>query len=62
MASVNKDAKGWRILYVHPNGSRKTLRLSGLNKTKVEAIGRHVDELCRAKVYRQSVGCCEEVI
>ncbi len=49
MASVNKDAKGWRVLYVHPDGSRKTLRLSGLNKAKTEAIARHIDELCKAK-------------
>jgi integrase len=49
VASVNRDAKGWRVLYVHPDGSRKTLRLSGLSKAKAEAIGRHVDELCKAK-------------
>ncbi|MCA9018265.1 MAG: site-specific integrase, partial [Planctomycetaceae bacterium] len=55
MASVNKDAKGWRVLYVHPDGRRKTLRLSGLNKAKVQAIGRHVDELCQAKASGQPI-------
>lgn len=55
MASVNKDVKGWRVLFVHPDGTRKTLRLSGLNKSKAEAIGRHIDELCKARASAQPI-------
>lgn len=49
MASVNKDAKGWRVLVVMPDGQRKTIRLTGLNKAKAEQVGRHIDELVQAK-------------
>lgn len=55
MASVNKDAKGWRVLFVSPDGTRKTLRLTGLNRAKAESIGRHVDELCSARGSGQPV-------
>jgi integrase len=52
MASVNKDAKGWRVLFVDSNGIRKTIRLSGIpkmNKARAEEIGRYVDDLNGAK-------------
>ena len=49
MATVNKDSKGWRVLVVMPDGQRKTIRLTGLNKSKAEQVGRHVDELVQAK-------------
>ncbi|MEO2015274.1 MAG: phage integrase SAM-like domain-containing protein, partial [Fuerstiella sp.] len=46
MASVNKDSKGWRVLFVDPNGDRKTLRPGkGTNKATAEQIGRYVDVL-----------------
>ena len=32
-----------------PDGQRKTIRLTGLNKSKAEQVGRHVDELVQAK-------------
>lgn len=52
MASVNKDAKGWRVLFVDTNGTRKTIRLAGIpkmNKVRAEEIGRYVDDLNGAK-------------
>ncbi len=49
MAAVNKDSKGWRVLVVMPDGQRKTIRLTGLNKSKAEQVGRHIDELVQAK-------------
>ena len=52
MASVNKDAKGWRVLFVDSNGTRKTIRLAGIpkmNKARAEEIGRYVDDLNGAK-------------
>ncbi len=49
MASVNKDSKGWRVMVVMPDGQRKTIRLTGMNKAKAEQVGRHVDELVQAK-------------
>ena len=46
MASVNKDSKGWRVLFVDPNGDRKQIRPGkGTNKATAEQIGRHVDAL-----------------
>lgn len=32
-----------------PDGQRKTIRLTGLNKAKAEQVGRHIDELVQAK-------------
>lgn len=52
MASVNKDAKGWRILFVDSHGTRKTIRLAGIpkmNQARAEKIGRFVDDLNGAK-------------
>lgn len=46
MASVNKDSKGWRVLFVDPNGQRKQIRPGkGTNKGTAELIGRHIDHL-----------------
>ncbi len=46
MASVNKDSKGWRILFVDRNGDRRQIRPGkGTNKTTTEQIGRHIDAL-----------------
>jgi len=46
MASVNKDSKGWRVLFVDPNGTRKQFRPGkGTNKTIAGQIAVHVDHL-----------------
>ncbi len=46
MASINKDSKGWRVLFVDPNGDRKQIRPGrGTNKATAEQIGRYVDVL-----------------
>ena len=49
MASVGKDSKGYRVRFVMPDGTNKTIRLSGFNKTKSEDIARHIAELVSAK-------------
>jgi hypothetical protein len=53
MASVSKDSKGYRIRFVMPDGTNKTIRVSGFNKTKSEEIARHVTELVAAR----AAGC-----
>lgn len=53
MASVSKDSKGFRIRFVMPDGTNKTIRVSGFNKTKSEEIARHITELVAAK----AAGC-----
>ncbi len=45
MASVEKDSKGYRVRFIDHEGSRKAIRLSGLNKTNAEKIARHIEEL-----------------
>jgi integrase len=46
MASVNRDSKGWRILFVDPNGQRKQIRPGkGTNRATAELIGRHIEQL-----------------
>lgn len=46
MASVNKDSKGWRILFVDLNGVRKQIRPGrDTNKATAEFIGRQIDHL-----------------
>lgn len=47
MASVAKDGKGWRILFVAPHGKRKTLRLGRVDKKTAESIRVHVEALWR---------------
>lgn len=49
MASVSKDSKGYRVRFVMPDGTNKTIRLSGFNKSKSEDIARHIEELIAAK-------------
>jgi len=49
MASVGKDSKGYRVRFVMPDGTNKTIRLSGFNKSKSEDIARHIEELIAAK-------------
>ena len=49
MASVGKDSKGYRVRFVMPDGTNKTIRLSGFNKAKSEDIARHIEELIAAK-------------
>ena len=53
MASVGKDSKGYRVRFVMPDGTNKTIRLSGFNKTKSEEIARHITELVAAR----AAGC-----
>ena len=46
MASVTKDAKGWRILFVDKNGDRRTIRPGkGTNKATAHKVGRYIDSL-----------------
>ena len=45
MASINKDSKGWRILFVSHDGVRRTFRPGKVDKRQAEAIGRHIDGL-----------------
>lgn len=49
MASVAKDGKGWRILFVAPDGKRKTLRLGRVGKKTAESIRIHVEALVVAR-------------
>ena len=51
MASIEKDAKGYRVRFIDHNGTRKTIRVSGLNKGNSEKVARHVQELV---VWRKS--------
>ena len=50
MASVNKDSKGWRVLFVDQDGKRRQIR-PGRNATKAatEQMGRHIDVLVSAR-------------
>jgi len=49
MASVGKDSKGYRVRFAMPDGTQKTIRLSGFNKSKSEDIARHIEELIASK-------------
>ena len=43
MASISDDPNGRRrILFVAPDGSRKTIRLGKIDRKSAEAINRHV--------------------
>lgn len=55
MASVSKDAKGYRIFFLAPDGRRRSIRISGLNKAKAQQVSRHVAELVNAKTSAQSI-------
>ncbi|GIX02441.1 MAG: hypothetical protein KatS3mg112_1378 [Thermogutta sp.] len=50
MASVAKDGKGWRILFVAPDGKRKTLRLGRVDKKTAESIRVHVEALLASRI------------
>ncbi len=45
MASVNKDKKGWRVLFVDQNGVRRQIRPGKVNKTTARQIGMHIDRI-----------------
>ena len=46
MASVTKDAKGWRILFVDKHGDRRTIRPGKkTNKATATKLGNYIDSL-----------------
>jgi integrase len=49
MASIAKDGKGWRILFVAPDGKRKTVRLGPVDKKTAQSICVHVEALLAAR-------------
>ena len=51
MASVEKDGQGYRVRFIDHEGTRKAIRLSGINKSNAEKVARHVQELV---VWRKS--------
>ena len=56
MASISNDPNGRkRILFVAPDGSRKTIRLGRIDRKSAEAIKRHVEALLSAKIGGQPV-------
>lgn len=51
MASVCKDSGGTRrILFVAPDGSRKTIRLGKVDQRSAEQVARHVEALLAARI------------
>ena len=52
MASAHKDAKGWRICYIDPNGNRRSLRPGKVNKTTANQIAHYVELLVAATASR----------
>ncbi len=56
MASISDDPNGRRrILFVAPDGSRKTLRLGKIDRKSAEAINRHVECLLSSKIGGQPI-------
>ncbi len=56
MASIANDPGGRRrILFVAPDGSRKTIRLGKIDRKGAEAVGRHVEALLAAKISGQPI-------
>jgi integrase len=55
MATVGRDGKGWRILFVAPDGARRTVRLGQVDRKTAESICRHVEALLAAKLSGQPV-------
>jgi integrase len=49
MASMEKDGKGYRIRFYDESGERKTIRLSGVNKSGTVKILRYVEDLETSK-------------
>lgn len=57
MASIAKEPNGHRrILFVAPDGNRKTIRLGKIDQRSAETICRHVESLLSAKITGQPVG------
>lgn len=54
MACVAKDNRGWRVLFVAPDGARKTLRLGPVDKRTAESIRCHVESLLEARITGQA--------
>src|SRR5262245_35081609 len=56
MASIANDPGGRRrILFVAPDGSRKSIRLGKCDRKSTEAMARHVEALLAAKIGGQPV-------
>jgi len=56
LASISNDPNGRRrILFVAPDGSRKTIRLGKIDRKGAEAINRHVEALLSAKIGGQPI-------
>jgi len=56
MASIGTDSNGHRrILFVAPDGSRKTVRLGKVDQKTAEAVCRHVEALLSAKIAGQPI-------
>jgi hypothetical protein len=56
MASIVDDPNGRRrILFIAPDGVRKTVRLGKIDRRAAESVGRHVEELLAAKLAGQPV-------
>ena len=55
MASVSKDSKGYRVRFVMPDGTNKTVRFSGFKKSAVQEIAGHVKELVAAKATASAI-------
>jgi integrase len=55
MASVSKDSKGYRIRFVMPDGTNKTIRFSGFKKSTVQEIAGHIKELVSAKAASSAI-------
>jgi integrase len=49
MASLAKDNRGWRLLFVGQDGRRRTLRLGRVDRRTAESIRYHVENLLVAK-------------
>ena len=49
MASVHKNAQGWRICYTATDNTRRTLRPGKVNKATANLIARHLDVLVAAQ-------------
>lgn len=56
MASVSTSANGTRkVQFTAPDGNRKTIYLGQINRKGADAIARHIEALCSAKVSGQSL-------
>ena len=50
MASIGREHGGLRILFVSPDGKRKTLRLGKVSRRQVEAVKVKVEALLAAAI------------